>query len=113
MQKRVIFYCIRRGKSPFGKWLAAMHDRVARARITTRIDRMSLGFYGDHKFVAGKLQELRIHYGPGYRVYYANLNNEVVLILLGGTKRTQQTDIVTAKRYLENFQERANHVKKS
>lgn len=81
----------------FAKWLVGLRDRVARARIAVRIDRLALGNPGDVKAVGGGVSEMRIDYGPGYRVYYARRGDVVVLLLCGGDKKSQVRDIVAAQ----------------
>ena len=81
----------------FAGWLRKMRDESARARIQIRIRRLSLGNFGDVKPVGEGVSELRIDYGPGYRVYFAQRGNLLVLLLAGGTKKTQPADIAKAK----------------
>jgi len=80
----------------FSKWLRGLRDRQARARIQTRIDRLQLGLAGDVKPVGEGVSELRIDYGPGYRIYFAQRGRALVILLAGGDKRTQDKDIKTA-----------------
>ncbi len=80
----------------FAAWFRKLRDRRAKARIQVRIDRLELGLTGDAKSVGEGVSELRIDYGPGYRVYYVARGREVVILLAGGDKRTQSTDIRTA-----------------
>lgn len=77
-------------------WFDALRDRQARARIDVRIRRLSLGNFGDVKPIAEGVSELRIDYGPGYRVYFVRRGQELVILLAGGDKRTQKADIKTA-----------------
>jgi putative addiction module killer protein len=77
-------------------WFAALRDRQARARIDIRIRRLSLGNPGDVKPVGEGVSELRIDYGPGYRVYFVQRGKTLVVLLAGGDKRTQDSDIKTA-----------------
>lgn len=77
-------------------WVAALRDEEARARINVRIRRLSLGNPGDVKPVGEGVSELRIDYGPGYRVYYVHRGKEVVILLCGGHKRSQARDIKQA-----------------
>jgi putative addiction module killer protein len=102
---QLTYYTDATGEKPFRKWLHSLRDRSAFARIATRLERVELGNVGDHKNVGSGVFELRIHYGPGYRVYYAYSGNQIVLLLLGGDKSTQEQDIVTAVAYWKNFQE--------
>ena len=80
----------------FSKWLSELRDRQARARIQTRIDRLELGLAGDVKPVGEGVSELRIDYGPGYRIYFVQRGRALIILLAGGDKRTQDTDIRTA-----------------
>lgn len=83
----------------FIKWLKRLRDTDAKARINLRIRRISLtGNFGDTKSVGDGVFELRINYGPGYRVYYSQRGSEVVLLLIGGDKPSQQRDINKAKK---------------
>ena len=81
----------------FRAWLSALRDVVGRARILRRIERLAAGNPGDHKGVGDGVMELRITFGPGYRVYYKQEADTVVLLLAGGDKSTQAADIVRAK----------------
>lgn len=81
----------------FAKWLRKLRDEQARARIQVRIRRVSLGNFGDIKPVGDGVSELRIDYGPGYRVYLMQQGDQLVLLLAGGDKKTQQADIAKAK----------------
>ncbi|SIQ83094.1 type II toxin-antitoxin system RelE/ParE family toxin [Pseudomonas flexibilis] len=74
-------------------WLDSLQDRSAKARITTRVDRAANGNFGDNEPVGHGVRELKIHYGPGYRVYFAVEGTKVILLLGGGTKKSQQKDI--------------------
>jgi putative addiction module killer protein len=80
----------------FTDWFAGLRDREARARITVRIRRLSLGNPGDVKPVGGGVSEMRIDYGPGYRVYFVQRGDTVVVLFCGGDKRNQDRDIARA-----------------
>lgn len=80
----------------FTDWFAGLRDREARARITARIRRLSLGNPGDVKPVGSGVSEMRIDYGPGYRVYFVGRGDTVVVLLCGGDKRHQDRDIARA-----------------
>jgi putative addiction module killer protein len=80
----------------FFQWLKSLKDRSARARVNVRIRRLSLGNPGDVRPVGEGVSELRIHYGPGYRVYFAQIGQTLVVLLAGGDKSTQDRDIETA-----------------
>jgi len=97
---------LRRGREPFSEWLASLRDRKVRAKIRVRLDRVSIGIWGDCHGVGEGVQELRINYGPGYRVYFAQEGVTVVLLLCGGDKSTQTRDIETAKRYWNDYRRR-------
>lgn len=81
----------------FTKWLDGLRDRNARIRIATRIRRMEMGNPGDVKAVGEGVSEMRITYGPGYRVYFVQDGNTVVILLCGGDKSSQSRDIAQAK----------------
>ncbi|MGW8257264.1 MAG: type II toxin-antitoxin system RelE/ParE family toxin [Thermoguttaceae bacterium] len=87
----------------YSKWFRALRDRQARARIQVRIDRLQLGLPGDVKPVGGGVSELRIDYGPGYRVYFMRRGRELIILLAGGDKRTQDRDIKKAIQLAHNF----------
>ena len=108
LKKDLQEYLTEKGQSPFNDWLEGLRDLRARARVRTRLDRVSLGNPGDYASVGEGVFELRIFYGPGYRVYYGLEDDSVMLLLLGGTKGTQQRDIQTAKAYLANYRRRQN-----
>ncbi len=80
----------------FVRWFARLRDVDARARITARIRRLSLGNPGDVKPVGGGVSELRVDHGPGYRVYFVRRGDAVVVLLCGGDKRSQDRDIARA-----------------
>ena len=82
----------------FASWLEELRDANARTRILVRIRRLELGNPGDVKAVGEGIIELRISYGPGYRVYFTRQGQEIVLLLCGGDKSSQSRDIATAKR---------------
>ena len=81
----------------FDRWLARLKDVRGKARIIKRIRSAERGNFGDCRVVAGGVTEMRIHYGPGYRVYFARKANVVFVLLCGGTKGRQQRDIVRAR----------------
>lgn len=94
------------GRVPLKEWMAGLADRQARARIAVRISRMAAGNFGDCKPISSGVWELRIDYGPGYRVYYARAGEELVVLLVGGDKRKQQSDIETALTYWKDWNRR-------
>jgi putative addiction module killer protein len=89
----------------FSDWLSALRDRRAKAKILVRIERMAKGNPGDVAPVGGGISELKINYGPGYRVYYVQRGTTCVLLLAGGDKSTQDRDIARAKRLNTEYQE--------
>jgi putative addiction module killer protein len=80
----------------FANWFRALRDRQARARIQVRIDRLQLGLPGDVKTKGKGVSELRIDYGPGYRIYFTKRGRVLIILLAGGDKRTQERDIIKA-----------------
>ena len=80
----------------FDTWFAGVRDRTAKARIQARIDRLQLGNFGQHRELTGGVGELKIDFGPGYRVYYSRRGAVVVVLLCGGNKSTQNADIKRA-----------------
>ena len=87
----------------FDDWLSGLKDRQARARVQARIDRLAMGNAGDVKPTHSGVSELRIDYGPGYRVYYQQRGKTVVLLCCGGDKRTQDADIRRAVEIAKNW----------
>ena len=87
----------------FSKWLKKLKDAIAKASITRRIERLEEGNFGDCKSVGESLFELRINVGKGYRVYFTNINKQILLLLIGGDKSTQEKDIKTAKKMMEEL----------
>lgn len=81
----------------FVEWFDNLRDSRARTRIIARLDRMEMGNFGDVRPVGGGVNELRIHYGPGYRLYFVRRGPTVVILLCGGDKKTQHADIAKAK----------------
>lgn len=96
------------GHDPFQAWLDATkkRDRQAAMRVLTRLNRLAIGNTGDNKAVGDGVMELRIDYGPGYRVYYARVGQRLIMLLIGGTKKRQQTDIEQAKAFLADYKRR-------
>lgn len=81
----------------FDRWLRHLRDRTARQRIEVRLDRLRMGNAGDVRPVGDGVSELRVHYGPGYRVYFAQKGSNLVVLLCGGNKSDQADDIAQAK----------------
>ena len=93
------------GKRPFSKWLADLKDLNGRAKIRVRLDRVRLGNFGQCESVGDGVSELKINYGPGYRVYFGLKGKRIVLLLCGGSKRTQSKDISNAIAFFKEFKE--------
>jgi putative addiction module killer protein len=89
----------------FASWFEDLRDRRAKVRIQMRIDRMEIGNFGDCASVGDGVLELRIHYGPGYRVYFAQRDEMLVVLLAGGDKSTQDSDIQTAKKVAKQLED--------
>ena len=87
----------------FEKWLDGLKDRRAQLRIGARILRLAEDNPGDHKVLSGGIAELRIDYGPGYRIYYTKKDSVIILLLVGGDKRSQSKDIETAQRLAKEW----------
>lgn len=94
------------GKVPFLDWLRGLKDLRAKTAIRVRVDRLSLGNFGDCKSVGDGVMELRIDLGPGYRVYFGMREQVVILLLCGGDKRSQERDIVKAKEYFKGHKKK-------
>jgi len=105
-QLEIRYYQSADGKRPFTEWLEALRDQQARARIQARLARVGVGNLGDVESVGEGVMELRIDWGPGYRVYFARVGRVIVLLLCGGDKRTQKKDIQRAKDYFEDHTNR-------
>ena len=105
--RRIEEYLTVGGRSPFGDWLGRLRDPRARARVRVRLDRVSLGNLGDWRPLGGGIGELRLDYGPGYRVYFGEIGDTVILLLCGGTKGTQQKDVDKAREFWSDHGRRA------
>ncbi|ABW30183.1 type II toxin-antitoxin system RelE/ParE family toxin [Acaryochloris marina] len=89
----------------FAKWFNNLRDRKAKARVQARIDRIEIGNFGDVAPVGEGVSELRIHYGPGYRVYFVQRDSVVVILLSGGDKSSQNADIKRAKEIAKQLED--------
>jgi putative addiction module killer protein len=97
------------GKCPFLEWLNALRDRKAEAIIQARLRRVTTGNFGSCRDLKGGVWELKIDFGPGYRIYFGRIGAQVVLLLCGGDKASQERDIEKARSYWKEFQERKAH----
>ncbi len=93
------YYFTEDGEKPFKDWLEGLKDISARQKVRIRLDRVRLGNLGNNRYVGDGVYELKIAYGPGYRIYYGLEGKTVVLLLLGGDKASQRKDIALAKGY--------------
>ncbi len=103
MTREVTVYRSDTGREPFSEYVDSLRDRVAVSRIRLRVTRAKLGNFGDHKTVGRGVIELRIDYGPGYRIYVGLYGDEVIVLLCAGSKSSQRNDIVKAWSYWEDF----------
>ncbi|MBS0286128.1 MAG: type II toxin-antitoxin system RelE/ParE family toxin [Proteobacteria bacterium] len=106
--KELRIYSDLNGKIPFNEWLNSIKDKVTKARIRARLDRLVLGCLGDYKTIANGIYELRLHFGSGYRIYFSFFDDVIVILLCGGDKSTQVRDIEKVKRYFQDLQERSH-----
>ena len=93
------------GRQPFTEWFESIRDKNTRNRIGQRLKRLEDGNSGDCQSVGGGIFELRLHFGPGYRIYFGQIDNRLILLLCGGDKTSQQRDIELAKSYLIEYKE--------
>lgn len=97
MARTILFYEKQNGESPFLRWLNNLKDVCGRAIVRARLERVKLGNLGDAKNIGDGIFELRISYGPGYRVYFGQDEPNIIVLLCGGDKTSQKRDIVKAK----------------
>lgn len=102
----IVVYQTAGGIAPFEGWLLKLRDRLAKVHVLRRIQRAALGNFGDQRGLGDGLFELRINHGPGYRVYYTQDGNAIVVLLCAGDKRTQTADIQRAKEYRADYERR-------
>lgn len=108
-ERELEVYLTAEGRAPFTERLDSLRDIRGRAKIRTRLDRVRLGNFGDRASVGEGVEELRMDFGPGYRVYCGQVGSKVVLLLCGGDKSTQTQDILQAKSYWKDHQKRSGH----
>ncbi len=101
--KQVIVYTCEDGKEPFTEWLYGLRDSIGRKRILARVRRLEQGNLGDCKSVGEGVSELRMFFGPGYRVYFGEHRNTIVILLCGGDKGSQTKDVQKAKAYWKEY----------
>jgi putative addiction module killer protein len=96
-------YLDENGKGPFREWLLSLKDIKARARIRMRVNRLRLGNFGDCRFLGNGVYELKIDFGPGYRIYLGRESDVTLILLCGGHKKNQRKDIVKAKKLWQDY----------
>ena len=101
--RKTSHYRASNGKDAFQEWFDGLKDVVGKAKVLNRIDRLEDGNFGDHRHIAGGVWELRIHHGPGYRVYYGEDGPVIVILLCGGDKDSQRKDIHKALEYWADY----------
>ena len=92
-------------RQPFTEWFESIRDKVTQQRIDKRLARLEDGNFGDFRSVGGGVFELRLRFGPGYRIYFGQIENTLVLLLCGGDKQSQKWDIESAKTYWREYKE--------
>ena len=102
-QIEVRIFALKNGREPYTEWFKRLKDKRAQARIDVRIARVRTGNFGDSKSVGEDVYELRLDYGPGFRVYFGKIEATIILLLCGGDKSTQADDIRKAKEYWQEF----------
>ena len=100
------FYRTPNGRQPFTEWFESIRDMKTQTRIRRQLTRLEVGNFGDCQSVGGGVFELRIHFGPGYRIYFGKISNTVLLLLCGGDKSSQPRDIERAKAYWQDYKEK-------
>ena len=111
--KQIIIYRTEQGNEPFTTWFDALKDKPTQARIDARLTRVEAGNLGDYKSVGDGVFELRVHVGKGFRLYFGNIGNAIVVLLSGGTKEQQSADIARAQDFWRDYQIRNNHAQTS
>ncbi|MEO8051694.1 MAG: type II toxin-antitoxin system RelE/ParE family toxin [Acidobacteriota bacterium] len=101
------------GKRPFQEWLDSLKDDAAQGRILARLERVRLGLLGDCRFVGDGVSELRIDAGPGYRVYFGQEGRAIVILLCGGSKAIQRSDIRNALAFWKDYRSRKDAKKRT
>lgn len=108
---QIEYYCRVDGHVPFEEWFKSLGDIEAKAIVRTRLNRVQIGNFGDCKPVRGGVHEIRIDFGPGYRVYFGKIGLTLVLILCGGSKKNQAKDISLAITFLADYKKRKKEAK--
>ena len=108
LEREIRLYRAQDGKIPFSEWFAKIQDNRTRQKIDARLARVRLGNLGDCKPVGGGVSELRIDFGPGFRIYFGQEGPELVILLCGGDKSTQQRDVQKAQQYWTDYKSKGN-----
>ncbi len=109
MEKEIKYYYTDDGKCPYIEWRNSL-DLSIRLRINKRVEKLKTGLYGDHKSLQqSKLSELRMDFGKGYRIYYYDIDNTIILFIAGSDKKDQKKVILQANKYFNDFIERTNN----
>lgn len=103
LARQIEIYRTKNGVKPFQEWLESLRDSAGRYRIKERLDRVALGNLGDYKSIDSGILELRLDFGPGYRIYFGEVGKKIVLLLSGGDKSTQKKDIKKAIGYWNDY----------
>ena len=103
--RKLQVYQTQNGREPFTEWLVSIRDQRTRTRIRDRFERLEIGNFGDCESGGGGVFEMRFHFGPGYRIYFGEIDNTIVLLLCGGDKSSQTQDIERTKTYWLEYKE--------
>lgn len=104
-RKTIEIYKNVRGFEPYTNWLYKLRDKKIQARIEQRVRRLEYGNLGDYKALEAGVFELRLAFGPGYRIYFGQKGSKIIILLCGGNKRTQKQDIISAQSFWSEYQE--------
>ncbi len=104
-QKKIIVYADEKGSEPYSNWIDNLKDKKSQQRIRARVRRVGEGLYGDCEPVGEGVSELRTFFGPGYRVYFGEDTDNIVVLLCGGDKNSQNRDIKCAKEYWKDYKD--------
>ena len=104
--RKAIIYETKERKRPFEQWLNKLKDVVGQAKILARIERAESGNFGNYGELGSEIFELKESFGPGYRIYFSIDRKDLIILLIGGTKRSQKSDIQKARTYWKDYKER-------
>lgn len=103
-------YKTKSGICPFDNWINGLRDKKAQVAVDVRLERVRMGNLGQYRSLGGMLYELKIDFGPGYRVYFGKIGTDIILLLCAGNKGTQQKDIERARKYFQDFKDAGKKV---